>query len=83
MFAPDGSPKSPDFTIEWGERTYYWEHLGMLDQEDYRLDWEDKMAWYETHFPGQLITTEESSTLSQEARQIIVSRFGMEPMEGP
>ncbi len=31
------------------------------------------------HFPGQLITTQETSTLSQETRNIISSTFGVEP----
>lgn len=79
LAAPGGAPKSPDFTIQWRGKTYYWEHLGMLDLEDYRQDWELKKGWYEEHFPGQLITTQESSTLSQEVRQIITSTFGVEP----
>lgn len=81
IFGADGTPRSPDFTIEWGGRAYYWEHLGMLDDENYARDWEQKKAWYERNYPGQLITTRETSTLSQEARQIIVSRFGVEPVE--
>jgi len=38
----------PDFTIEdeISGRTVYWEHLGMLDREDYRASWEKKLAWY-------------------------------------
>jgi ATP-dependent DNA helicase RecQ len=79
LVAPDGSLRVPDFTIEWRGKTYYWEHLGMLDVEDYRQNWELKKAWYEAHFPGQLITTQESSTLSQETKQIITSTFGVKP----
>lgn len=38
----------PDFTIEdeISGRTVYWEHLGMLAREDYRLSWEKKLSWY-------------------------------------
>ena len=79
LYAPDGPPRSPDFTIEWGGKTFYWEHLGMLDEVDYQQDWERKRAWYERHFPGQLITTRESSTLSQEVSQIIASTFSVQP----
>lgn len=75
LVAPDGSVRVPDFTIEWRGKTYYWEHLGMLDVEDYRQNWELKKAWYETHFHGQLITTQESSTLSQETKRIVASIF--------
>lgn len=38
----------PDFTIEdfdTGE-TYYWEHLGMLNNSSYKRKWEEKKAWY-------------------------------------
>ena len=79
LSAPDGSRRLPDFTIEWEGETYYWEHLGMLDVEGYRQNWELKKAWYEAHFPGQLITTQETSTLSQGTKQIVVSTFGVEP----
>lgn len=38
----------PDFTIE--DRvsgiTYYWEHLGLLTNDDYRRKWEKKLEWY-------------------------------------
>lgn len=39
----------PDFTIQSGGRTWYWEHLGMLDRRKYREDWERKQAWYARH----------------------------------
>jgi hypothetical protein len=43
-----GATRYPDFTIEdeISGRTVYWEHLGMLDREDYRASWEKKLAWY-------------------------------------
>ena len=43
-----GSTRYPDFTIEddISGRTIYWEHLGMLDREDYRRGWEKKLACY-------------------------------------
>ena len=74
--APDGTRRDPDFTIEWNGRAYYWEHLGLLDKEDYRRDWAAKEAWYARYFPGQLLTTQETSTLSREARQLVVTTFG-------
>ena len=63
----------PDFTIEdeISGRTYYWEHLGMLDRPDYRLAWEKKLAWYRANgvlpveegggTSGALVTTTEST----------------------
>jgi AAA domain/UvrD-like helicase C-terminal domain len=43
-----GATRYPDFTIEdeISGRTVYWEHLGMLNREDYRASWEKKLAWY-------------------------------------
>ena len=61
----------PDFTIKTAKKVYYWEHLGRLDLEQYRQNWVIKKAWYEEYFPGQLITTEEGSTLSQTAENLI------------
>lgn len=36
----------PDFTIHHQGRTWYWEHLGMLDKASYKADWNDKEKWY-------------------------------------
>lgn len=67
-----GTTRYPDFTIEdeISGRTVYWEHLGMLDREDYRKSWEKKLAWYQANGvypvndakPGKpiLVTTSDS-----------------------
>ncbi|MBN2003726.1 MAG: ATP-dependent DNA helicase RecQ, partial [Anaerolineae bacterium] len=78
---PDGAFRLPDFTIEYQGQTYYWEHLGMLDTERYRQEWEEKKTWYAEHFSGQLLTTRETSTLSEETKTIVASRFGVEPID--
>lgn len=39
----------PDFTIKYKGRTYYWEHLGMINLPSYRRDWERRKKWYESH----------------------------------
>ncbi len=46
-----GSTRYPDFTVEddISGRVVYWEHLGMLDREEYRASWEKKKAWYRAH----------------------------------
>jgi hypothetical protein len=43
-----GKTRYPDFTIEdeISGRTVYWEHLGMLAREDYRVSWRKKLEWY-------------------------------------
>jgi exodeoxyribonuclease V alpha subunit len=75
LYAPDGTFYLPDFTVTWQGKDWYWEHVGRLDLEDYRNHWETKTAWYEKHFPGQLVTTLESNNLSKDAAAIIADHF--------
>ena len=75
LFAPDGTFYLPDFTIEWRGQKYYWEHLGMLDKQEYKRKWDIKKKWYDKHFPGLLLQTEESPKLSKSAQQIIETTF--------
>jgi hypothetical protein len=35
-----------------------------------------KRAWYNKHFPGKLVTTEESGDLSLNAKKVIETTFG-------
>jgi hypothetical protein len=44
----NGSCRFPDFTIkdDEGDRVYYWEHLGMLNDPAYEKRWKQKLAWY-------------------------------------
>ena len=75
LYAPDGSFYLPDFTVLWRGEQYYWEHLGLVHRDEYRRHWETKKAWYEKHFPGQLVTTEESGNLSHDVAEIIDVMF--------
>jgi hypothetical protein len=75
LYAPDGSFYLPDFTILWRGERYFWEHLGLLTLEEYRNKWAVKKAWYEKHFPGRLVTTEESGSLSKDAQDVINRHF--------
>lgn len=75
LYAPDGSFYLPDFTVTWRGERYFWEHLGMLEQDEYRRKWETKRQWYGKHFPGRLVVTEESGNLSQEAVALIDLHF--------
>ena len=45
---PNGSTRYPDFTIADPARgvTFYWEHLGLLDDPAYRTRWERKRVEY-------------------------------------
>lgn len=42
--------RRPDFVFFTAERKpILWEHLGMLDNPDYRSRWQSKLAWYEAN----------------------------------
>lgn len=56
--------KEPDFTIEYNGETWYWEHLGLLGDEQYNSDWAEKKEIYQSLGIKNLITTRESSVLS-------------------
>jgi hypothetical protein len=87
----DGQRRWPDFTIDDSASgiTYYWEHLGMLGNEQYRARWERKLAWYRAQkiLPreegggekGTLITTRdtpEGGISSHEIKALIKEIWG-------
>ncbi len=72
--ARDGTIYLPDFTITWKGETWYWEHWGMIS-ESYQKHREAKVDWYNKHFPGRLLETFESKTLSQDAANLIKNTF--------
>jgi ATP-dependent exoDNAse (exonuclease V) alpha subunit len=62
--------KLPDFTIENEEtgEVYYWEHCGMLFDEEYKQRWDEKYLWYKSNnileeggSKGTLIVTEDKA----------------------
>lgn len=71
----------PDFTIYYKGKTFYWEHLGMLNVESYRKEWEQKEKWYnDNKLVKQLITSQDGSdgsidslTIQKTARERILS----------
>jgi exodeoxyribonuclease V alpha subunit len=76
LLAPDGTMKLPDFSVTWKGETYFWEHLGLLDQQDYSAQWRDKREWYERWFPNRLLVTEEGASLSHDAVERIEALLG-------
>jgi exodeoxyribonuclease V alpha subunit len=75
LYAPDGTFYLPDFTIRWQGEDWYWEHLGRLDDESYRNHWDTKKSWYDRHFTGRVVTTEERPDLSEQSAAVIQSHF--------
>ncbi len=57
----------PDFTVLVGSRMYYWEHLGMLDRDDYAHDWEQRRKAYEAKgLRDTLLTSDDTSGIRAE-----------------
>ncbi len=56
--------KEPDFTIKYNGDTWYWEHLGMLGDDQYDSGWSEKKEIYQSLGIKNLITTKESGVLS-------------------
>jgi len=77
LYAKDGTFFLPDFTIMWQGREWYWEHLGMLNNEKYRNHWDTKKKWYiENDYYDRVITsTEKDGIDSKEIQEIIDSKF--------
>ena len=77
LFAPDGTFYRPDFVINYGGQDWYWEHLGMLDDERYLNHWEAKEEWYRRHgFSERLIVTDEKEGMdSTKIEKLILEHF--------
>lgn len=60
----------PDFTIEDSDSgiIYYWEHLGMLTDDNYRSKWKRKQEWYDRS------GVEEYTKNSNADKQLIITR---------
>ncbi|OWQ92519.1 hypothetical protein CDQ92_19830 [Sphingopyxis bauzanensis] len=57
----------PDFTIQTGGKTFFWEHLGMLDRQDYARDWRERRRAYEVAgLADALITTDDATGVRSE-----------------
>jgi len=77
LFAPDGTMYLPDFTVTFQGNDYYWEHWGLLDKERYAAQTEVKKKWYEKHFPGRLIETNEGNDISTQIKRVCTDSFGI------
>ena len=71
FYGNDGRHIEPDFTVRINGKTYFWEHLGMMNRDDYSSHWSEKLKIYQQYFPGQLIRTYESGSISRMTESII------------
>lgn len=64
----------PDFTVMCGGRTFYWEHLGMLDRADYSRDWRSRRAGYRAKgLEDSLVTTDDLGGVRQERLREVIA----------
>lgn len=78
LFGRDESQYLPDFTIAYAGRTYYWEHLGMLEKPQYLAKWQIKQQWYiDNGFAEQLIVSKDrlGAIDSAEIEQLIKEKI--------
>ena len=62
----------PDFTIRHNGKTWYWEHLGLLGDEHYNENWQEKKQIFkDLGVWDNVITTKESAVLSNQANELI------------
>ncbi|MBA2677565.1 MAG: hypothetical protein H0U76_04105 [Ktedonobacteraceae bacterium] len=75
--ADDGTFRVPDFTLFRGEKTYYWEHLGMLENESYLDRWEQTLQWYRDHNVSRtlIVTTEAGGLDCTELLRVLQKHF--------
>jgi len=72
LYYNDRQWKEPDFTVRHNNNTWYWEHLGLLGDEKYNSDWQDKKEIYKAmNILDRLIITKESAILSSRVNDLI------------
>ncbi len=72
LYYEPGKWIEPDFTITLPSgNKLFWEHLGLLGQENYDAHWAKKRDIYDRYFPGQMIRSYESGALSRDAKALI------------
>lgn len=72
LYYTDTQWKEPDFTIRHSGKTWYWEHLGLLGDEQYNENWQEKKQIFkDLGVFDNVITTKESAVLSAQANDLI------------
>jgi len=57
----EGKKLLPDFVVKHNGKTYYWEHLGLLNKPRYKKAWEEKEKYYLSDKNIILKTTKETN----------------------
>lgn len=73
----------PDFTIKIGSETYYWEHLGLLDMEQYYNDWQTRLNLYrKLGLYERLITTDDLDGLGRDFIETVIKHVESGNLQG-
>jgi hypothetical protein len=73
----------PDFTVTCRGKTYYWEHLGMLDRRDYASKWRSRVAGYRADGHGDvLLTTDDLGGLSNARISAVIDDLARGTLQG-
>ncbi|MEW6399898.1 MAG: hypothetical protein AB1503_12180, partial [Bacillota bacterium] len=76
LYAPDVTFYLPDFTLTCRGMRWYWEHLGLMHDTEYRAHWQQKADWYRKHgFAQQVIVTTESKGVDSAAFAEIIDNL--------
>jgi exodeoxyribonuclease V alpha subunit len=64
----------PDFTVQVGHKKLFWEHLGMLDRQDYARDWRERRRAYQVAgLEDVLLTTDDAAGVSADALAAVIA----------
>lgn len=67
----------PDFTVKYEGEEFYWEHLGMIEDPEYKKEWKRKKQWYEeNHYIDKLIISKDKPDGGIDSKEI--ERFAKE-----
>ena len=73
----------PDFTVQIGGTTFYWEHLGLLDQQDYARDWRQRRrAYAAAGLEKMLLTTDDSCGVRADALAAVIADVAAGKLSG-
>lgn len=73
----------PDFAVQSNGKVFYWEHLGMLDRQDYARDWrERRRAYAAAGLEDVLITTDDLAGVRADQLAAVVDHIAAGAPQG-
>jgi hypothetical protein len=73
----------PDFVVQIQGQTFYWEHLGMLDRQDYARDWRERRRAYQAAgLETALLTSDDLDGIRAEHLTALISDLSLGKLQG-